>query len=338
MQTLFENSSCFLPEIFHSYGEVVRKEFYDGDVDPIAIGEPFGVSMAKALEYPISLIQITNRARIGFRRAWHHIRADRIGVRTIWFVRRGTAEIVRPDSVLIVKPGESAIVDSNVPFRMRALGDEQALHQSIQAIVPAHLFLSLLPDAIDYRGAFSLTHGTGLSVSKLLDFLCSDGDRLSGSAAEPLVTSLLTLIGDAIRQKPESRRRQTCSDRRFSEIESYVMRHLTDPELSFYKVASNCGVSPRYLSYLLKDGNTTFSDLLWGRRLAKATEWLLSAAMRDRMVQEIAFMAGFKSAAHFSRMFKAHHGCSPKEFRASRSSTPMQPAETLFAAGDGSTD
>jgi AraC-like DNA-binding protein len=97
-------------------------------------------------------------------------------------------------------------------------------------------------------------------------------------------------------------------------------------------------VSPRYLSYLLKDGNTTFSDLLWGRRLAKATEWLLSAAMCDRMVQEIAFMAGFKSAAHFSRMFKAHHGCSPKEFRASRSSVPLEPAATLFATGGESTD
>jgi AraC-like DNA-binding protein len=175
-----------------------------------------------------------------------------------------------------------------------------------------------MPDAVDCRSAFSMQTGQGSSAARLLDFLCNDGEKLSGHITEPLVTSFLRLVGENIRHATQHHRRQTCTDRRLEEIEAYVMLHLTDPDLSFYKVAESCEISPRYLSYLLKAGGTSFSDLLWGRRLSKATEWLISVSMRDRMIQEIAFMAGFKSAAHFSRMFKAAHHCSPKEYRESK--------------------
>jgi AraC family transcriptional regulator, positive regulator of tynA and feaB len=206
-------------------------------------------------------------------------------------------------------------VDSNVPFQMRTKLDTQSVHQSFQVIVPAHLFISHLPDAIDYRGAYTTETGLGQSVIKLLGYLFTDGEKLAQNATEPLVSAFLRMIGSTIDQDPARARPLTSLDRRLGDIEAYIMRHLTDPDLSFHKVASCCGISARYLSYVLKNGNTTFSDLLWGRRIVKAKEWLTSTSMRNHMVQEIAFMAGFKSAAHFSRMFKDAYGCSPKEFR-----------------------
>jgi AraC family transcriptional regulator, positive regulator of tynA and feaB len=314
VHTLFEYSGRYAPEVLNSYGAVTQSEFYTGELDPIA-ADSIDLGLEKSLEYPITLLKLFAKTSIGFRRAWHHIRQDKVGVRVIWFVARGSVEIARPDGMLTANAGESIIVDSNVPFQMRTKLDAQSIHQSFQVIVPAHLFISHLPDAIDYRGAYTTETGLGQSVIKLLGYLFTDGEKLGQNATEPLVSGFLRMIGDTIDQDPARSRPLTSLDRRLWEIEAYVMKHLTDPDLSFHKVASSCGISARYLSYVLKNGDTTFSDLLWGRRIVKAKEWLTSSSMRNHMVQEIAFMAGFKSAAHFSRMFKDAYGCSPKEFR-----------------------
>jgi transcriptional regulator GlxA family with amidase domain len=66
----------------------------------------------------------------------------------------------------------------------------------------------------------------------------------------------------------------------------------------------------------LKANNTSFSELLWSQRLPKAREWLVADSFERYPIHKIATMAGFKSAAHFSRMFKSAYKVSPKEYRA----------------------
>jgi AraC-like DNA-binding protein len=100
-----------------------------------------------------------------------------------------------------------------------------------------------------------------------------------------------------------------------ADIQNYISRNLTNPDLSYDEVAAKCGISPRYLCHLLKANNTSFSHLMWSQRLPKARDWLASGPLHDYPIHEIAFMAGFKSAAHFSRMFKSTYGYTPKEFR-----------------------
>jgi AraC family transcriptional regulator, positive regulator of tynA and feaB len=315
METLFNYSGRYVPEVCRSYTRIVRREFYDGELQTGADGL-FSLNQEKALESPIALLRITSGSRISFRRAWHHIRNDRVGVRVIWFVRRGLLEIVRPNGTRTATAGQCMIVDSDVPFVAKTSVDTQGIHESYQAVVPAHLFLSYLPDGDGLMEAYSTEEGSGRLAVALLHFLFAESAGLSPQAAEPLALGFLRLIAEHVDRSPHRRQRQTCAERHRASIEEYVMKHLTDSTLTYDKVATNCGISPRYLSYLLKAGDTSFSELLWSRRLAKATEWLVSEAMRHRMIQEIAFMAGFKSAAHFSRMFRAERGCSPKEFRA----------------------
>ena len=113
-------------------------------------------------------------------------------------------------------------------------------------------------------------------------------------------------------------RRKRLIDQRFEDIEAYVAKNLTDPDLNYIEVAAKCGISARYFCHVLKEHGTSFSELLWSQRLRQARSWLESGEYQDHPIYQIAFMAGFKSAAHFSRMFKEFHGCSPREFRATR--------------------
>jgi transcriptional regulator GlxA family with amidase domain len=50
-------------------------------------------------------------------------------------------------------------------------------------------------------------------------------------------------------------------------------------------------------------------------RNSPAVEWPSVAATRNYSIREVAFMSGFKSAAHFSRRFKATYGRPPRKYR-----------------------
>ena len=74
-------------------------------------------------------------------------------------------------------------------------------------------------------------------------------------------------------------------------------------------------ISPRYLCYILKKSELSFSNLLWERRMNTAYDWLKDGKMQHYSISEIAYLVGFKSSAHFSRMFKLRFSVAPREFR-----------------------
>jgi AraC family transcriptional activator of tynA and feaB len=148
--------------------------------------------------------------------------------------------------------------------------------------------------------------------------LCFEGDRLSRRAADPLAEAFLECVSDSVVDQIEGAARPvSLVDRRFADIRECIQKYVTSADLTSEWVARYCGISPRYLCYVLKANGTCFSELLWNERLPRARDWLACDAFRQYPIHKIACMAGFKSAAHFSRMFKSAYGMSPKEYRAS---------------------
>jgi len=318
MFTLYSYNGRDAKALRRQYAEVIRKEFYEGEL-LLDASDNFDVSIEKAIGHPISLVRVVTRSGISFRRSWAHIRSNQIGVRVIWFVRRGRLEVVRSQKSYEVLPNEWCILDSSMPFFAHASPEENSSFDAIQAIVPAHVFLSHLPGITELNRAFPIAVGGQKTIARYLDLLFGEGERLSRSAAEPLATSFLKVISDSLSNLvAELPRRKRLIDQRFEDIEAYVAKNLTDPDLNYIEVAAKCGISARYFCHVLKEHGTSFSELLWSQRLRQARNWLESGEYQDHPIYQIAFMAGFKSAAHFSRMFKEFHGCSPREFRATR--------------------
>ena len=56
----------------------------------------------------------------------------------------------------------------------------------------------------------------------------------------------------------------------------------------------------------------------------KARDGLVAPNTRSEPINQIAYMCGFKSAAHFSRMFRSAYGCSPRDYRDAHSRTEAQ--------------
>ncbi len=315
MKTLFAGLATEAPQLTESYPALTRREFYEGELKS-ASGDFNCVNMEKALGSPLSIIRITTSTELTFRRNSQHIRKNRAGLRVLWFAEAGSIKIARNTGHTEIKTGYAGFLDSNIPFMASLEKGFDGRHVSYQVIIPPDMFLNHLHEADKVCTPFSLDNPDGQIIRELMEVLVRQGDILGEKTSDLLVQALLEATADLVRNSGiEMPRRQTLVDRRISEIENYIAKNLADPELSYDKVAVSCGISPRYLCILLKMNNTSFSKLVWENRLLTACDRLVSPKTRDYPIHEIAHMSGFKSAAHFSRMFKSSYGMAPREYR-----------------------
>jgi AraC family transcriptional regulator, positive regulator of tynA and feaB len=322
MQTVYAYSGRDIAESRRGLAIMCRNEFTEGDVE---IDPPAGEVRAlirKSLVRPIMLMRSINGTGISFRRSWHHIRSTRAAVRLLYFIYQGELRVVTSAGSYTAGPGKCAMINADEPFLTRSLVGSRGSFECALAVVPEHLVLSHLPWARDCNSSFEVGAEDRPVVNGLLDLLCSEGPRLGPKTVEPLVEAFLHSISESVGGSATALiRSQSVIDKRFADIEACIKKFLTAPDLTCDRVAAHCGVSPRYVCHVLRTRDTSFSELLWTQRLQKSRDWLVSEPFQRYPIHKIASMAGFKSAAHFSRMFKSTYGSSPNEYRASRADT-----------------
>ncbi len=333
MQTVFAYSGRDVAESRRTLSVMVRNEFTDGDVEIDPVAGEIRALIRKGLNQPIQFIRSLNATGISFRRCWHHIRARKAAVRLLYFILQGEMQVVSSGNTYTVTPGRCAIINADEPFYSRTSVGERGTFECALAVVPEHLILSRMPWAKGLNTSFEVGAGHRHVVTNLLDLLCFEGDHMGRRTAEPLSEAFLQSVSDSVEgQIASSMQPSSLVDKRFADIQECIQKYLTSADLTCDRVATYCGISPRYLCYVLKANNTSFSDLLWGKRLPKARDWLVSDAFQRYPIHKIAGMAGFKSAAHFSRMFKTAYSMSPKEYRATQLSEAENSATARKAA------
>ena len=92
---------------------------------------------------------------------------------------------------------------------------------------------------------------------------------------------------------------------------AYIHTHLAD-DIKQEDVAGAAGISPRSLSRLFSEGDTTFCDFLRYQRVIRSLELMADNTMP---IKEIAYDTGFSSPANFNRAFKQVMGMPPSEMR-----------------------
>lgn len=92
---------------------------------------------------------------------------------------------------------------------------------------------------------------------------------------------------------------------------AYIHTHLAD-DILLEDAASAAGISPRSLSRLFSDVDTTFSDFLRYQRVIRSLELMADNTMT---IKEIAYDTGFSTPGNFNRSFKQVMGMAPSEMR-----------------------
>lgn len=100
-----------------------------------------------------------------------------------------------------------------------------------------------------------------------------------------------------------------------------IEMRLSDPNLNYQQVASEHGISPRYLQKLFESINDSFGHYVKLRRLERCRLDLRSPLHAQKSISDILFQWGFNDSASFSRAFREQYGISPRDYR------KMPPAE-----------
>ena len=296
-----------------------EQEYYRGDFW-VEDGSKIDVKSERKAVGAISIIRQRSAANLFFRRTRQHIREDATDLSILWFVKHGKLAFSNQCGNKVAEPGDFAITRSMSPFFIECQTDEDGIHEFVHVTVPTHILRAHIPQDFS-TGLFMLLERPEFGIAEnILTDVFEDSGALSENSARTLLETALTIIGNAVRVSEEaSPARQTIADRRLQDVLRFIEVHLSDPQLSTAMVAKGCGISPRYLSFLLRLKGTSFSELVWEQRLEKAKDWLATSDPRDISISEIAYGVGFKSPAHFSRMFKRVFGVNPREFRGERS-------------------
>lgn len=265
---------------------------------------------------PVSIIKQRSAANLFFRRSRQHIREDATDLSILWFVKHGELAFSNQCGNKVAKPGDFVITRSMSPFFIECRTDTDTVHEVLHITVPTHILRSYIQQDFS-TGLFMPMERAELAIAEnILTDVFEDDGALGEESARLLVETAFGLIGNAVRATEDVQpARQSIAERRLEEVLRFIEVHLSDPQLSTAMVAKGCGISPRYLSFLLRLRETSFSELVWEQRLAKAKDWLASSDPRDISISEIAYGVGFKSPAHFSRMFKRVFGANPREYR-----------------------
>jgi AraC-like DNA-binding protein len=292
-----------------------KSEYYEGDLIPLTQRE-VEMKIEKSLAGDFAIYKLTSRAPLAFRRSWMHIRQDKIDVTVFWFVRCGCITVSDAAGRHIIKQGECAITRSTKPFYMELAADESGVLENMHVVVPSHLLHTIVGDNVEVGRAFPTSQGELFLTERILSLLFEEDDHVDAEIAAQLVRTLLSGLGRTIdRLTGAGTPRLSIAEKRMSEITRYINQNFSNPDLNAKLVATSCGISVRYLCYLLKERGLSLSSLIWEKRIVTAWQWLKDERMRHYSICEIAYLVGFKSSAHFSRMFKKHYGQAPRQFR-----------------------
>jgi AraC-like DNA-binding protein len=111
--------------------------------------------------------------------------------------------------------------------------------------------------------------------------------------------------------------------------QAHIEAHLGDCDLNPERVARACFISTRYLHRIFADEGLRVCDWIRWERLERCRAELADDAFAADPIATIAARWGLPSAAHFSRLFRATYGCSPREYRRAAAGAEM----TLCAPG-----
>lgn len=133
-------------------------------------------------------------------------------------------------------------------------------------------------------------------------------DGVGKTVSESVVGLLSSTLAETLRQSGEPVPLPSVLKHR---VRLYVLAHLSDPDLSIARIADALRCSKRYLHRVFEDDPASLERFIWTSRLERCHAALTHEAHAHRSAAEIAFAWGFKSNAHFGRMFKQHYGLTP---------------------------
>lgn len=233
---------------------------------------------------------------------------------TLSLQQRGTAIREQDGRESLIKPGEFSISDSSRLFRKK-LQDEFCFTSFHFPRAELHV----RDEDLRALTATAFTSDTGSAAlvatyfarmaREAAGFDAAVGRRFAATALDLLALLIDERRGRFTSQAPE------LAAATLVRVKDHIMRNLSDPDLSPSKIAAAHFMSVRYLHKLFELEGATVGGWIRMQRLERCRKDLLRSPALRIGVATVARRWGFVSPSHFSRVFRAAYGMTPREWQ-----------------------
>lgn len=228
---------------------------------------------------------------------------------------RGKCVVTQQGRTATLEQADIASYDSSHPYTVRATTPFELVVFAIPRSV-----LGLQADRLCKQTAQRISGSDGigsLAAPFFLDIaervrsgsIC-DGDFHLGESVLDLLRALYTGQHEAA-----GPRRSGVTEPLLVRIKAFIEANLADPDLTPARIAGANSISVRYLYKLFERDQTGVSEWIRQRRLDHCRHDMADPSLSGETIFAIASRWGWASAAHFSRIFHASYGCSPRTYR-----------------------
>jgi AraC-like DNA-binding protein len=161
-------------------------------------------------------------------------------------------------------------------------------------------------------------HGLGMLIGPFLSGLARQPDRCADKAGINLADAVLDMLAAALADELGNSATPLPGPRQvalLSRIKSHIEERLADPDLDSVSIAAAHHISARYLRKLFEAEGDSVGRWIRSRRLEHCRHDLTRPDLADHPVSAVAARWCLTDPAHFSRLFKATYGQSPREYR-----------------------
>ena len=239
----------------------------------------------------------------------------------------GSASAHSGKDSLLLADGDIAYGRSNLVTQFDFPDDVHLLVVRLPASLMNVRLRAPLPDRI---GRLSGDGAAARILSGMLRAVAATVPDVTGDQLRPVELGLPEFLIAAILHDAPARALGGAAGMRAALLERIfqtIEMRLSDPDLNLQQVASEHGVSPRYLQKLFETVDDSFGHYVKLRRLERCRLDLRSPLHAQKSISDILFQWGFNDSASFSRAFREQYGLSPREFRkappADAAATPL---------------
>jgi len=244
---------------------------------------------------------------------WLAVLLDGAGV-----ARCGADTITLNDGDMICGRGEA-------PVSLEFTTDHRILLLQIPAAVLDQRLKTPLPEKPRRLAADT---GPARVLSGMLRSIAEMGNDVTEEELRPVELALPEFLLASLLSDAPSRALGGAAGMRAALLERIfqtIEMRLSDPNLNYQQIASEHGISPRYLQKLFESIDDSFGHYVKVRRLERCRLDLRSPLHAQKSISDILFQWGFNDSASFSRAFREQYGVSPREYR---KMPPSEDAET----------